>query len=173
MGIGRYSFYYRKGKIKTTERFIRVVPNHIPIWLEKVRNHPYFNDFECYLFGSLTYMDETRDMDIFFSGDYQPDKLVSLMDYSLQVSFVMNIKSDIMFIPDYSYLKNPPSFTSNVLYDVYTTYDHEILVEDGKMVLYRDYGVKMVDGLFRHSHQQYHKKSVERKQPLPRYKRLN
>ena len=173
MGLGRYSFYYRKGKIKTTDKFISVVPNLVSIWVDKMKQHPYFNDFECYLFGSLTYMDKTGDMDIFFTGEYLPELLVDLMDYGLQTAFDMKIRADIFYIPDYSYLDYPPHFTSDKLYEIYSTYDHELLVENGKMVMFRDYGVRMKDGLFRHTHQQYHKKSVERKQPMPRYKRLN
>jgi len=173
MGIGRYSYYYRKGKIKTTERFIGVVPNLVSVWLDKVRQHPYFDDFECYLFGSSLYMDTTGDMDIFFTGEYLPELLVGLMDYSLQMAFDLKIKADIFYIPDYSFLDFPPHFTSEERFDVYTSYDHEMLIENGKMVLFRDYGVRMNNGLFHSTMGQYHKKSVERKVQLPRYRRLN
>jgi len=79
-----------------------------------------------------------------------------------------------MYIPDFSYLEFPPHFSSEKLYSVYTTYDHEIMVEKGKVVLFRDYGVRMKDGLFRSTHSQYHKKSVERGfNQSHRYKKLN
>ena len=173
MKLSRFPYYYRKGKIKTTERFISVVPNLVSIWVEKMKQHPYFNEFECYLFGSLTHMDTARDMDIFFSGEYLPELLVDLMDYGLQMAFDLKINMDIFYIPDYSYLDYPPHFTSDKLYYIYSTYDHEMLVEKGELVMFRDYGGRMDDGLFRNTHQQYHKKSVERQQPMPRYKKLN
>ena len=160
--IDRYTYYYRKGKIKTTERFLTTTPNLVSVWLEKVRRNPYFNDFDCYLFGSLIYKDKADDMDIFYTGEYLPEILVDLMDYSIQVAFDLNINIDVMFIPDFSYLKYPPNFTSNKRYDIYTSYDHEMMVERGKLVLFRDYGVRMADGLFKSLHSQYHKKSVER-----------
>ena len=158
----KYQYYYRKGKIRTLERFSPSTPLHIPLWLNKVKEHPYFNEFECYLTGSLLWNEESGDMDIFYSGKYEPEKLVSLLDYSLQCGFDLNIKMDVMYIPDYSYLENPPYFTDNKSYDVYTSYDFEMLLEDGKMTLFRDYKTLMVDGLFRSKHYQYHKKSVER-----------
>ena len=172
--INRYEYYYRKGKIKTTDRFISVVPNLVSVWLEKVRQHPYFEDFDCYLFGSLLYQDKTGDMDIFFTGEYLPELLVDLMDYALQMAFDMNIKADIFYIPDFSFLDYPPHFSSEKLFDVYTSYDHELMIEKGKVILFRDYGIRMKDGLFRLTMNQYHKKSVDRGvKNGQRYKKLN
>tara|TARA_R110000823_G_scaffold249875_1_gene373094 strand:+ start:358 stop:879 length:522 start_codon:yes stop_codon:yes gene_type:complete len=173
MGLTRYNYYYRKGKIKTLERFNSVVPNLVSIWLDKVRQHPYFDEFECYLFGSLLYQDKSGDMDIFFTGEYLPDLLIDLMDYSLQMAMDLKIKADIFYIPDYSYLDYPAHYTSDKLFETYTTYDHEIMIEKGKVILFRDYGVRMKDGLFRSTQTQYHQKSVERKAPMPRYRKLN
>lgn len=171
--LNRYPYYYRKGKIKTTERFISVVPNLVSVWVEKMKRHPYFNEFGCYLFGSLLYQDKSGDMDIFFTGEYLPELLVDLMDYGQQMAYDLKIRIDIFYIPDFSYLDFPPHFSSEKPYPVYTTYDHELLIENGKVVLFRDYGVRMKDGLYHHLHHQYHKKSVDRKAPMPRYKKLN
>ena len=100
-------------------------------------------------------------MDIFFTGEYQPEKLVSLMDYALKCAMDMNIKADIFYIPDYSYLQTPPNHSNDKLYKVYTSYDFELEAVNGNIQLFRDYREVMVDGLFRTHHQQYHQKSID------------
>jgi len=160
--IDRYEYYYRKGKNKTLEPLSNASRNHIPIWLEKVRQNENFKEFDCYLFGSLMDKDNANDMDIFYTGDYMPELIVDLLDYSIKCAMEMGIRMDCFYIPNFDYLKYPPTFTSLEPYKIYTSYDFEIEVIKGKVKMFREYSIKSVNGLYLHHHHQYHQKSVDR-----------
>jgi len=161
--IDRYTYYYRKGKIKTFNELSNPSIHHIPIWLEKVRKNDYFKEFDCYLFGSLMDKSNARDMDIFFTGDYMPELIVDLLDYSLNVGInEMGIRMDVFYIPDFTYLTYPPHFTSTKRFKVFTSYDLEMEVVKGKMTMFRDFGLPYKDGLYETFHTQHHQKSIER-----------
>jgi len=161
--IERYSYYYRKGKIKTFKELSNASRTHIPIWLEKVRQNENFKEFDCYLFGSLLDKETANDMDVFFTGDYMPELIVDLLDYSLDVAMnQMGIRMDVFFIPDFSYLTLPPHFTSTKTYRIYSSYDFELEVIKGKVSKFREYGVDCKNGLFGLYHTQYHQKSIDR-----------
>jgi hypothetical protein len=170
--LDRYPYYYRKGKIKTLQQLSSPSLNHIPIWLERVRQNLYFDEFGCYLFGSLVEEEKGDDLDIFFTGEYLPEILVDLMDNSLRIAFDMGIKMDVFYIPDYSYLDLPPNSLLSNSYNVYTNYDFELEVVKGKVSMFRDYGKTFKDGLYLHQHSPYHKPSLDRGQKK-RYIKLN
>ena len=174
MGISRYSYYYRKGKIRTFKEFRDVEVGDISTFINKVRQNPYFDEFECYLFGSMTYKDKARDLDIFFTGEYLPELLVDLMDYALKVAIMdMGIKLDVFYIPDYSYLTMPPDLDKNTVYSIYSSYDMEMEVVTGELKMFRDYGVVNKDGLFRLTHTNYNQKAIDRGHFKDRIRKLN
>lgn len=160
--IERFPYYYRKGKNKTLQPLSNASRTHIPIWLEKVRQNENFREFDCFLFGSLMDKETARDMDIFYSGDYMPELIVDLLDYSIKCAMEMGIKMDVFYIPDYTYLTLPPSFISTEPTKIYTSYDFEIEVEKGKVKMFREFGMTPQDGLFLHLHHQHHQKSIDR-----------
>ena len=172
--LDRYSYYYRKGKIRTFKEFRDVEVEDISTFIQKVSRNDYFKEFECYLFGSMTYKEKARDLDIFFTGDYMPELLVDLMDYALKVAVMeMGIKLDVFYIPDYSYLTMPPDLDKNTIYPIYSAYDLEMEVVKGKLNIFRDYGAVNKDGLFRLNHTNYNQKAIDRGHFKDRIRKLN
>jgi len=171
--IERFDYYYRKGKNKTLQPLSNASRTHIPIWLEKVRKNDNFKEFDCYLMGSLMENETANDMDIFYTGDYMPELIVDLLDYSIKCSMEMGIRMDCFYIPDFTYMTLPPSFTSTQPYRVFTSYDFEIEVIKGKVKKFREFGMKSQNGLYLHHHHQYHQKSVDRGQTTNRIKKLS
>lgn len=170
--LDRYPYYYRKGKIRTFKPLKEVESGDIPYFIQKLRKNDYFNEYECFMFGSMTYKEKARDLDIFFTGDYMPELLVDLMDYSLKVAIMdIGIKLDVFYIPDYSYLTKSPDVNDNTLYSIYTSYDLEMEVVNGELKMFRDYGVVNKDGLFRLTHGNRHQKANRRHKD--RIKKLN
>jgi hypothetical protein len=170
--IERFPYYYRKGKIKVFNELSDASRTHIPIWTERMSKHPFYNDFDCYLFGSLVEEEKGRDLDIFFTGEYLPELLVDMMDTGLKIGLEMGIRTDVFYIPDFSYLDLPPNVLTSDSSKIFTSYDFEMEVVKGKISMFRDYGRNCKDGLFEFSHSAYHKKSLDRGQKK-RYLKLN
>lgn len=161
----RYPYYYRKGQIKSLDRLKTPTMDDVSTWVEKMSQIKYYNDYDVYLFGSLSQgYSNPSDMDILFTGgEFDPIVIRHLLDSGMRVGInEIGVYTDIFYIPDITYLNLPYNRVLNPPYSIYTSYDIHIEIIDGELKTFRDYQVETTNGLFEFKHGGMATKAIQR-----------
>lgn len=170
-------YLHTKGDITTTTEYLPVTEPLLQKWVENVSNTPLFEFYDVYLVGS--FLQDVRtpdDVDIIVTGSLShPNYVYVDMLEALKIARVeMGMNMDMLFCPDISFMKTPVRRDLQTLYDVYIPYNIEILIENHKLVRFRDFSrLPKLGMLTKTTFVQPSDKALERGYPEFRYKKLN